>query len=336
MVKTKIASLNDVISSADNILVIQAENPDGDSLGSALALEEILGNLGKKVSMYCAVDVPKYLRYMPGWDRVSNEMPKNFDTIILVDASALNLLEKTYKLHANKLQHKAFVIIDHHENKLDITETTHYISDPKAVSAGEMIYVIADELSWDISTNASYFIASSMISDSGNFVYEKTSAKTFRIMADLLKKGLDLQALHRDRRASDIKPVEIVRYKGKLLERIQYLAKNTIAIVTIPWEEIEQYSDIYNPSELVMGDMLSTKDVKLAVSFKQYSDGTITGKIRSNLPIASTVATKFGGGGHKFAAGCKVRDKELKELINEFVDEVTFHIKQIEENDKAI
>ena len=71
-----------LIQSADNIVIIQAENPDGDSLGSSLALEEVLSDLGKTVTLYCPVDIPKYLRYIRGWDRVVGDFPARADLAI--------------------------------------------------------------------------------------------------------------------------------------------------------------------------------------------------------------------------------------------------------------
>ena len=76
-----------IIDSATNIIVIQAENPDGDSVGSALALEEILSDIGKSVSLYCPVAIPKYLRYIRGWDRVCAEFDAKADAAIIVDTS---------------------------------------------------------------------------------------------------------------------------------------------------------------------------------------------------------------------------------------------------------
>src|SRR5665648_105794 len=85
----------DSIKNASKIIIIQAENPDGDSLGSALALEEILGDLDKDVSLYCPVDIPKYLRYISGWDRVTTDFDHHADMAIIVDTSADVLLTKT-------------------------------------------------------------------------------------------------------------------------------------------------------------------------------------------------------------------------------------------------
>lgn len=87
--------IRSIVDAAEHIVIVQADNPDGDSLASALALESILGDLGKTVSLYCGSDVPSYLRYLEGWDRVQNELPIRFDASIIVDTSAIFELRNT-------------------------------------------------------------------------------------------------------------------------------------------------------------------------------------------------------------------------------------------------
>src|SRR6187402_3005003 len=89
--------ITELVTTAQKIVVVQADNPDADSLGSALALEHILGDLGKDISLYCGVDVPTYLRYLDGWDRVVSELPNNFDLSIIVDASTYMLFDQLEK-----------------------------------------------------------------------------------------------------------------------------------------------------------------------------------------------------------------------------------------------
>ena len=89
--------VSELIDKASRIVIIQADNPDADSLGSALALEYILGDIGKKPYLYCAVDVPAYLHYLPGWDRVDREMPNLYDLSIIVDAATVTLLKSYLK-----------------------------------------------------------------------------------------------------------------------------------------------------------------------------------------------------------------------------------------------
>jgi len=105
-----------LISTAQRIMIIQAENPDGDSLGSALALEEILGNLNKKVSLYCPVDLPKYIRYARGWDRVTSDFDASADLAIIVDTTADILLSKVFEVAGVRhyLESHPALVIDHH------------------------------------------------------------------------------------------------------------------------------------------------------------------------------------------------------------------------------
>jgi phosphoesterase RecJ-like protein len=122
------------------------------------------------------------------------------------------------------------------------------------------------------------------------------------------------------------KSPELVKYKGELLQRITYHADNRLALVWIPWKEIEAYSPSYNPSMLVMEDMRMTTGVKVAVAFKIYKDGKVTGKIRCNqdAPIAAKLAEHFGGGGHPYASGFKTQDgRPFNEVKSECISYVT-------------
>src|SRR5690606_36984139 len=90
---SRTTAIANILTKATHIVIVQADNPDGDSLASALALEQILHDLGKQPFLYCGIDIPKHLRHLPGWDRVEKDLPHNFDAAILVDCSSRNLLE---------------------------------------------------------------------------------------------------------------------------------------------------------------------------------------------------------------------------------------------------
>jgi phosphoesterase RecJ-like protein len=114
------------------------------------------------------------------------------------------------------------------------------------------------------------------------------------------------------------KSAEILKYKGALIERIEYFLDGKLALIRIPWDEIQKYSDRYNPSMLVLDEMRLVENVEIGVAIKTYPDGKLTGKLRSNAPIAATVAGFFGGGGHEYAAGFRVYesiDAIVPELI---------------------
>jgi phosphoesterase RecJ-like protein len=302
--------IDQFLTNAKHIVIMQADNPDGDSIGSSLALEAILAEQGKQVTLYCAVIVPSYLRYLPGWDRVVNELPHQFDAAIIVDTSADSLFETLNKSQDRALlNHKPTLVIDHHPGEMSIPYAT-LVYNELSVATGELIYELVKKLDWKLPTEARDMIATSILSDSLGLMSEGTSARSIHIIAELVEQGLKLAELENRRRETMRKSPTIVGYKGKLMQRIQYSPDGRIATVTIPWDEIERYSNEYNPSVLVLDEMRLTTGVDVAVAFKEYPDGKLTGKIRCNYgkAIATQLGEHFGGGGHPYAAGFKVTD----------------------------
>lgn len=327
--QTEIAQIQKVVEAAKTILIIQGNNPDGDSLASSLALEQILHDLGKEPVMYCGMNIPAHLRYLPGWDRVEHEVPHNFDASIIVDCSARTLLESAEKSgQLAWIAAKPVVIIDHHDAPNTIDFANVVLNQIKAVSTGEVIYEVATALEWDLAPGALDMIAVSILADSLGLMSQATTPRSIRIIAELVEKGVDLPAIDNARRELMRKSVALVRYKGQLLQRIEYSRDNQVATVTIPWEEIEQYSNQYNPSMLVLDDMRLTEGVAVAIAFKEYRDKKVTGKIRANygFPVAGKLAERFGGGGHPYAAGFKILDgrplNEIKSECIKFVSEL--------------
>lgn len=303
----------DLVDQAQSIVIVQADNPDGDSLASSLALETLLGDLGKNVTMYCGVAIPTYLRYMDGWDRTTNELPGQFDASIIVDTSAVSLLETLEKTGELKwLKTKPCAIIDHHLTDATI-DFASVIVNENTVSTGELIYNIASSAKWQLSVPTCELIAYSILSDSLGLVSEAVTYKSIRVLSNLVESGVSLAKLDTARRALQKKSAELTAYKGRLLQRIEYAADGRVALVHIPWDEIEKYSHAYNPSMLVIDEMRMVEGVQLAIAFKTYPDGRITAKIRSNygVRIASELAEHFNGGGHVYAAGFKITDGRL-------------------------
>ncbi len=303
-------ALKSLVESSTTIVVIQADNLDGDSLASALALESILEDMGKSVIMYSGVEVPSYLRYIDGWDRVVHSLPRNFDMSIVVDTSAIILLESLSKSgELAWLKSKPCVVIDHHQTEPTIDFAKEVIVRP-AVATGEILYSLSKESNWPISKVTSELLAISVLSDSLGLMSEATTSNTIRMIAELVDGGVSLAALDDKRKALQKKSPEIVRYKGQLLSRITYSPDESIAFIHIPWEEIEKYSHQYNPAMLVIDEMRMVEKVKLAIVLKSYPGGKVTGKIRANygFGVADKLAEHFNGGGHKYAAGFKLLD----------------------------
>ncbi|MGC1176865.1 MAG: DHH family phosphoesterase [Candidatus Saccharimonadales bacterium] len=302
--------IKQIIDGANSIVIVQADNPDGDSLGSALALEQIIGDLGKEPYLYCGVDVPGYLRYMSGWDRVQKELPRAFDASIIVDASTMTLFEKLAQSgQQGWLASQPCVILDHHQTVENLVPfATVTVNDHTRASAGELIYLIAKQLRWPVSVVAQEFLMTSILGDTQGLSNQLASAETYRIMAEFVENGVDRPKLEELRREAGKMPLEIFRYKADLIKRTEFAHDGAIASVVIPQDEINQYSPLYNPAPLVQADMLQTAGVRLAIVFKHYADGKITAAIRCNVGygVAARLAEHFGGGGHAYASGFKI------------------------------
>ncbi len=322
--KTMYDTLKNAVSDATTVLVIQPENPDGDSLGSALALEEILGDVGKKVVLYCPVDIPKYLRYAKGWDRVERDWPKSFDMAIIVDTASEALLERALipgQLAA--LQKVPVFIFDHHQTEGTLKLEATSILQPNAVATGELIFSIATQMGLGINAQAAEHMIIAIMADSLGLTTPNTTADSIHAVATLVSLGASINEIENRRREFMKKSPEILAYKGRLIDRIEYHNGGQFALVHIPWDEIEEYSDQYNPSMLVLDEMRLVEGVKLTCALKTYPDGKITGKFRANpeAPIADTVAGYFGGGGHLYAAGFKVYD-DYEKIKHELIGAV--------------
>jgi phosphoesterase RecJ-like protein len=172
----------DLINSSQKIILVQAENPDGDSLGSALALEEILGDMGKDVILYCPVEIPKYMRYINGWDRVVNTFDTNSDMAIVVDTTADILMARVLETPGVRhfLETHPVLVIDHHVSKTNLS-FEHILLSEEAVASSEIVYGLAIDAGWSINKQAAENLLIAIMSDSLGLSVSGVTSRTFFI-----------------------------------------------------------------------------------------------------------------------------------------------------------
>lgn len=308
------------IKDKQKICVIQAENPDGDSLGSAIALDYLL--TGKDVTLYCPVNIPQYLHYFEDWSRVSDEFDWRADGYIIVDTAATVLLSKLLDDAAirNRLYTTPVLVIDHHETEDDLDFAHEAIIETRP-SCTEVIYRMAKACGIDVGQPAAVAIFQGLLSDTLGLTSSAVTDETFEIAAELMRLGANITELEERRREFMKKSPRILDYKADLIKRIEYSLDGTLATVHIPWEDIEAYSQEYNPNVLILEEMRLVEGVRVAVAVKTYPDGKVTGKIRcdASTPIADKIAGYFGGGGHPQAAGFRTYDTSYEEVVQELV-----------------
>lgn len=319
--------IKQVIAEAKRIVVLQADNPDADSLGSALALEAILEDQGKHVAMYCAVDIPDYLKYLNGWSRIVSELPSQFDLSIIVDASTTTLFQRSVETGEFQwIAAKPCIVFDHHAETTNDLPATFVTNEPNASSTAELIYDFAKEVYGKVPIDAFDPIMTGILGDTQGLTNQLTTAHTYKVMSELIEAGADRPGLEELRKQSTKMHESIYRFKGQLIERTEFTEDNKIATVTINHDEIREYSPLYNPGPLIQGDLLMTEGVKVGIVFKVYDDGKVTAMIRCNAgaEIANKIAVHFGGGGHGFAAGFKITDgRPFNEVKSECIQVAT-------------
>ena len=310
----------DFVQDKKRICVIQAENPDGDSLGSAIALDYLLKDA--EVSMYCPIDIPKYLHYFADWSRIENLFDYRADGYIIVDTAATVLLSKLLEDSAirNRLYTAPVLVIDHHETEDDLDFEHESIIEVRPACA-ELIYEIAANQNLEITKPAAEALMQGILSDTLGLTSASVTARTFEIMSELTKLGANVSELEENRREFMKKSPRILDYKADLIKRVEYSLDGALATVHIPWEDIREFSDEYNPNVLILEELRLVEGVKVAVAIKTYPDGKITGKIRatSSAPIAEMVAGYFGGGGHPYAAGFRTYDMSYEDAVSELI-----------------
>jgi phosphoesterase RecJ-like protein len=298
--KQQIQKLGELIEGAHSILLLQPDSPDGDSLGSALGLEEILGDLGKEVFMYSYKEPEPYLRFLQGWDRVAQDLPKSFDLTILVDTGSPALIKSALAHHFTPLTSKPFVIIDHHVSRQGFGfEATEIVEE--AVATSELITRISNQLGWKINPTAARALASALLADSLGLTTSGTTAASVAALATLTENGANLYELSKDRREASAITSDLLHLKGKLLQSVSFYLDGRLAVAEITPDMVARYKDIAEPYTLILSDIQWTKGVELVAVFKNY--GTkINVPLRSTTGAAGPVAEILGGGGHPNAA----------------------------------
>lgn len=306
------------LNNKSRISIIQAENPDGDSLGASIALDYLLPE--HEISLYCPVDIPKYLRYYQDWSRVTNEFDFQADGYIIVDTAAEVLLSKLLADPAikNRLHRAPVLVIDHHETPNDLSFPHEAIIEV-CPACCDLIFRLCQAAKIPINQDAAQALTAGILSDTLGLTTNSVTADTFRTIATLTDLGANVPQLEESRREFMKKSPRILDYKADLIKRIEYSLDGQLATVHIPWDDIRTFSDEYNPNALILEEMRLVEGVEVAVAVKTYPDGKVTGKIRSSTPVADQIAGFFGGGGHAYAAGFRTYDTTYEAVVRELI-----------------
>lgn len=302
------------IRDSQKILVASHINPDGDTIGSLLALGLGLERLNKSIVMVSQDGVPNRYRSLPGADRVKTFFEEGVDLAISVDCGSLDLLGTTQK--AFSLSRK-ILQIDHHDVGKPFGD--YLLIDSSLAAAGEEVYLLLQALGVEIDLTIAKCLLTSLVVETSSFRLPNVTEKTFKICSELLNKGVDFPAFVQD--VFWKKDVIAFRLFGLSLSRVILDCDGKLAWSVLRQEDFTEMGGKESDVDDVADAIRTIEGVWVAVFFREQHDGTLRVSFRSREGInVAQVAEKFGGGGHWDAAGCKVikgGDRAITTILGE-------------------
>ena len=287
------------IQSHQSFYLAAHRSPDGDTLGSCLALRAALRLLGKDATVVCPDPVPIYLSFMEGADTVRSDeaLPAPQDAVIYVDCAD----------HARTGWMKPLLesapyqfCIDHHMTNPRTSKDGDWVEDVGAT--GELIFVLLDALGVTFTHGIAEALYVAICSDTGNFAYSNTTAESFRTAAKLLAYGIDLPEINRILfREMRVAKAKMIAYTLSNAE----LTPEGLGIVALPKAVLDRYGATKYDCEGLIDLLRDIDVVEAACLLRESSDGTVRVSMRSKRSCdVAAVAQKYQGGGHQRAAGC--------------------------------
>ncbi len=316
----------DVISSSKTFIVTSHVAPDGDNIGSSLALTWFLRDMGKEAYYVLDDSFPRNLAFLYKDEKIfeSNEVSKEIlnsgYTLISLDCGDINRLavEKDIIKGAD-----SFINIDHHQSNSGFGDYNYVVKD--ASSTSELVYNLISKIDDDlISAKVAQALYTGVVTDTGRFQYESANSSVFLMAAALLSKGMDKQEVNRSIYQSI--SFEYTKLTAEVLNTLE--KEGIFSHMILETKVMEKYGVNYEDTEDLVNHTINLDGVELGVLFKERSSTQVKASFRSKqFANVNEIASNFGGGGHIRAAGCTI-DKPLAEAVPMVLNYVREYLKK--------
>ena len=304
-----------ILAEQDNIIILTHFHPDGDTLGSALALLRALRKMGKKVNF--VNNDPVHRKYAYLWKGLQKQdFEEQF--IMAVDIATDELLGDTLK---EKYAGKIALAIDHHPSNTMYAKQTCLEGDSAA--AAEIIYYVIKELGVEIDADMASCIYTGVSTDTGCFKFRNTTARSFYIAGIMKELGADTETINEV--MFEIKTRGELELERIMLEGMDYYFDDKLAIAVITQKMYAQTGTSEDECEYIASIPRQVAGVYVGITIRERTNGTYKASVRTKPPLdASKICHAFGGGGHMNAAGCRFEGtlEEFKEKFIEVVGEM--------------
>lgn len=318
------SKLKNIIEGNSKFLLIGHENPDGDCLGSLLAFGEFLKSLDKEIEIACRDRVPDVFMFLPGIANIKQDfLMGSFEAIFLLDNGDFKRTGFSDRLRDLNKKRVPIINIDHHQkNDLWKIANVNHVND-EASSTSELVYDIICGMDGKITSKMATLLLCGIYTDTGGFQHVNTKERVFEITSALLAKGARLKEISRS--LSNSKPTSMLRLWGIALSRLKFDEKSGIVSSVVTQDDIKKTNATADEVSGLVNLINTIPESKAALLLYECSDGKIKGSLRTEKDgmDVSKIASEYGGGGHKRAAGFVVEGKIVEEVYGWKVDKIS-------------
>jgi phosphoesterase RecJ-like protein len=309
----------ELVRRSQRFVVTSHARPDGDSIGSQLAFAYALRALGKDVTIVNRDPAPPTLMVFPGVSgiQIADRIDGEFDAAVVMECGDLG------RPGVAGLDRYPVVNIDHHPGNTGYGTINWY--DESAAACAEMVYDLVLALGVPITPEIATHVYVAILTDTGSFHYSNISPRTFETSARLLEAGVDPVAV--SRAVYDSNSIGRLRIFGAVLNAMQVAPSGQLAVLYLDQAMAQAAGGSYDDTEGLVNEPLTVKDILASVFFKANDGGSYRVSLRSKGTVdVGSVAKRYGGGGHKNAAGCTVsgpldeRMREIGALVQQAID----------------
>jgi phosphoesterase RecJ-like protein len=294
-------------------LICSHFNPDGDAIGSQLALALFLSRMGKDVVAFNRDKLPEIYRFLPDAEHIVNELhgSLDFDCTFILDCSTFRRVSEDFERFSKKGK---VIVIDHHVT----TEGDGHINliAPGASATGELIYQLIKHFNDSIPLEIAINLYTAILTDTGSFQFSNSTSEAFDIAGELVKGGVDPRYVAE--KVYESYSLKRFRLLAKVLETLEVRNEEKIGILTATRSMFHEAQATVEMTDGFANIPRSIQGVEVAALFREVSDRLFKVSLRSKSDIdVAQIANKFDGGGHTNAAGCLVKGdlQEVKQSI---------------------
>ncbi|MEE3928121.1 bifunctional oligoribonuclease/PAP phosphatase NrnA [Mycoplasmopsis ciconiae] len=308
----------------DSIVIFHHIRPDGDCLGSQFALKQLLLDNYPNKKVYAVGDAKGNFSFL---DLQHDPMPSDEilkkSLAVIVDANFKDRIECREALDKNIFAET--LRIDHHPNDDDLNKCTRWV-DSDYIAADEMIAQLAFVNNWKITKRSAVLLYLGIFTDSGRFLFAKTSARTFKLVAHLYENGLEAAWFHKN---MSLVSMDDIEYNAWLMSTLK--KRDGVAYIQNDIENTKRFNKTPQ-SSIRVNSIANIIGYPIWVQFTEEEDGRIRVEFRSNGPIVRNVALKWNGGGHDNASGCMLNSfDDVEKVIDDCAAEVINYQKSLQQ-----